>query len=563
VTTTVGLAPERFEGLVLDDYTGAAVAAQVTAPRKTLAADDAGRFTVLTPTFPLSLTVQAEGYEPWQGSFLTTTGRIVLRPNTVSGLVTSLDTGRPLDSAVITLTGSAMITTTTGSDGRYLLRGVPESFSLQAKAPQHRAEAASLERTTTHDFSLRPAYLRGLVLDEAGQPISQTRVIAGGTFVHTDATGQFFFPEVPETAVVQALAPGYAKQVVTVTQVPSVTITLSPFRVQGIYVTGYVAGTPDWFDALLDFVDTTELNAIVLEVKDAWGAVVYDSQVPQVQEVRAANEDDDLWSVRYNVQDVLRKCHERGIYVIAYIVTFEDSQLPEVHPEWAIHNASGGLWSDRKGLNWTDPYDHEVWEYHVAIAKELVSLGFDEIQFDYIRFPTDGSISDIVYSEDVSGLTQEERVQKQYETIAGFVQYAYNELGPSGAFLSADVFGYAAWRKMWEQGQDISLMGHYLDFLCPMAYPSHYSNGELGCANPASCPYEIVLETVNRAYAQFNSGQRAKVRTWVQDFTLAGDPSYGPFEVGEQVRANNDAGGVGFLLWNAGNRYTDGVDYSP
>ena len=564
ITTTVDLSPDRFEGLVLDDYTEEVIpAAQVTTPRKTLAADDAGRFTVLTPTFPLSLTVQAEGYEPWQGAFATTTAQIVLRPNTLSGVVTSLDTGRPLDSAVITLTGSAVFTTTTGSEGTYLFKEVPEQFSLQVKAPQHRREEISLERVTAHDFSLRPAYLHGLVLDEAGQPISLTRVIVGDAFVHAEADGTFFFPEVPETVVIQALAPGYAKQVVTVTEVPSVTLTLSPFHVQGIYVTGYVAGTPDWFSALLDFVETTELNAIVLEVKDAWGAVTYNSQVPLVQELRAANEDDDLWTVRYNVQEIIRQCHERGIYVIAYIVTFEDSQLPEIRPEWAIHNANGGLWADRKGLNWTNPYLQEVWEYHLSIAEELVSLGFDEIQFDYIRFPTDGSISQIFYSEEVSGLTQEERVQRQYETIAGFLQYAYNGLGTSGVFLSADVFGYAAWRKMWEQGQDISLMGHYIDFLCPMAYPSHYSNGELGCANPAACPYEIVLETVNRAYAQFDSGQRAKIRTWVQDFTLGGDPAYGPYEVGEQVRANNDAGGIGFLLWNAGNRYTDGVDYSP
>lgn len=563
VTTTVGLYPDRFEGLVRDEYTGGAVAAQVTTPRKTLAADDAGRFTVLTPTFPLSLTVRAEGYESWQGSFVTATARVVLRPNTVSGIVTSLSTGLPLDSAVVTLTGSAVFTATTGADGRYLLQGAPERFDLQVKAPQHRGEAISLERTTAHDFALRPAFMRGLVLDEAGRPISLTRVIAGNSFVHTDAAGRFFFPEVPETVVVQALAPGFAKQVVTVTEAPSVTLTLAPHAVQGIYVTAYVAGTPDWFDALLDFVDRTELNAIVLEVKDAWGAVVYDSQVPLVQELRAANQDDDLWTVRYNIQEVVRKCHERGIYVIAYIVTFEDSQLPEIRPEWAIHNTNGGLWADRKGLNWTDPYRQEVWAYHVDIAQELVRLGFDEIQFDYIRFPTDGQISSIAYSEDVSNLTQEERVQKQYETIAGFLQYAYGELGTSGAFMSADVFGYAAWRKMWEQGQDISLMGHYIDYLCPMAYPSHYSNGELGCANPASCPYEIVLETVNRAYAQLTSGQRVRIRTWVQDFTLGGDPVYGRYEVGEQVRGNNDGGGIGFLLWNAGNRYTDGVNYSP
>ncbi len=564
VTTTVGLFPDRFEGAVVDDYTGLAVGeAQVSTPRKTLAADAMGLFTVLTPTFPLSLTVRAEGYDVFRGSFFTTSARLALRPNTLGGLVTSADDGRPLAGAQITVTGSGLLTATTGADGRYLVRGVPERFNVQVKAPQHRGAEVALQRATQYDVILQPAYLRGLVQGEDGRPLSQARVILAGAYTHTNEAGGFFFPEVPETAVIEVLAPGYAAEVITVTGQTSLTVALTPFHVQGIYVTAYVAGTPRWFDALLDFVDQTELNAMVIEAKDAWGAVTYDSQVPLAQELRQKLADSSLWDVRYDVKEVLRKCHERGIYVIGYIVTFEDSQLPIVRPEWAIHSTQGGLWKDRKGLNWTDPYRHEVWEYNLAIAKELAALGFDEVQFDYIRFPTDGNLSTLVYSQDTSGLTQEEKVQKQYDTIAAFVEYAYEQIAPTGAYISADIFGYAAWRKMWEQGQDISLMGYYLDYICPMAYPSHYSDGELGCANPASCPYEIVLETVKRGYAQLTSGQRAKLRAWVQDFTLAGDPVYGPREIGAQIRGNNDGGGVGFCLWNAGNTYTDGVDYSP
>lgn len=564
VTTTVGLFPDRFSGSIVDDYTGQAVGtAQVSSPRRTLAADDQGLFTVLTPTFPLSLTVQAEGYDAFRGSFFTTSARIALRPNTLGGVVVSADDGRPLAQALITVTGSTVLTATTGPDGKYLVRGVPERFTVQVKAPQHRRAEVALQRATQYDAVLRPAYLRGLVQGEDGRPLAQARVILSGTYTHTNDAGGFFFPEVPETAVIQVLAPGYAAQVVTVTEQTSVTVALTPFHVQGIYVTAYVAGTPDWFDALLDFVDETELNAMVIEAKDAWGAVTYDSQVPMVQELRQQLAGNSLWDVRYNVSEIVRKCHERGIYIIGYIVTFEDSQLPAVHPEWAIQSTNGGLWRDRKGLNWADPYRREVWEYNVAIAKELAALGFDEVQFDYLRFPTDGNLSTLVYSEDTSGLTQEEKIQKQYDTIAGFTEYAYDQLAPTGVYISVDVFGYAAWRKMWEQGQDISLMGHHLDYICPMAYPSHYSNGELGCANPASCPYEIVLETTRRGYAQFTSGQRAKLRAWVQDFTLAGDPPYGPREISAQIRGNNDGGGVGFCLWNAGNSYTDGVDYSP
>ncbi len=562
VTTTVTLVPDRFTGQVLDDYTGRPLAgAIVRAPAATVTSDDHGGFTVMTPTFPLSLSVQAPGYASWQGSFVTVSAGIALRPNTLSGLVLSVDGDRPLAGAVVTLTGSPDLTTTTDAEGRYHLQGVPEKFTLRAKAWMYRPQEVTLERTTSHDFRLRPAFLRGTVRDDQGQPLAQARVVCSGLYTHTNAAGQFLLPEVPEVAVVQALSPGFARQVLTVTDAPSVTFDLAPHRVQGIYVTAYVAGTPDWFDALIDFVDRTELNAMVIEVKDAWGAVTYDSQLPLVQELRQHYAGDALWDVRYDVRDVLRKCKERGIYTIAYIVTFEDSQLPEVHPEWAIQRTDGSLWRDRKGLNWTNPYRRQVWDYNVSVARELAGLGFDEIQFDYIRFPTDGNISTIFYSDTV-GLTQTQIVQLQYDTIAAFVQYAYENLAPTGAFVSADVFGYAAWRKMWEQGQDISLMTRYLDYFCPMAYPSHYSPGEQGCANPNTCPYKIVLETMNRAHLQMAEGQRAKLRPWLQDFDL-GEPPYGPYEVGEQVRAAFDGGAVGFLLWNAGNVYTNGVDYSP
>jgi len=303
-------------------------------------------------------------------------------------------------------------------------------------------------------------------------------------------------------------------------------------------------------------VDRSELNAVVIEAKDAWGFVTYDSQLPQVQEYGTLD-------VRYDVHEVLRQCRERGIYTIAYIVTFEDSQLPKARPEWAIQSTSGGLWENWSGLNWGDPTREEVWEYNIAIARELAELGFDEVQFDYIRFPTDGPTGQLLYYDDLRGLTEEERIQKQYDIITAFVKRAYEELAPTGAFISADVFGYAAWRKMFEQGQDISQMTYYLDYFCPMAYPSHYSRGEQGCANPASCPYIIVLETVKRAGLQMTEGQRARIRPWLQDFTLAGDPFYGPAEIEEQIRAAYDGGSVGFCLWNAGNVYTRGVDYSP
>ncbi len=550
VTITVSLFPDRVVGVVLDDYSGEPTAgAEVRGLGQQVTSDDAGQFTLLNPSFPFSLTAVAPGYEGAEGRFSTTTVRLVLRPNTLEGTVTDRYAGQPIAGATVTVTGSPTLTTTTGPDGRFRLEGLPVRFQLAARAPQYHPEVVSLERTTQHDLSLRPAFLKGLVLDQEGQPLPLTRVVWAGGYLHADERGRFFLEEVPEDVVLQFLSPGHAKEVVTVTESSSVTVRLAPFDVQGIYITSHVASTEDWFDALLDFVAQTELNAVVIEVKDAYGTVAYGSQVPLVTELGTS-------SPRFDVGEVLRRCKERGIYTIAYIVTFEDSNLADARPEWAIQSRSrNGPWRNHQGLRWTDPYRTEVWEYNVALARELAGLGFDEVQFDYIRFPTDGDTRDIVYAEETS-------IEKQYATIAAFLQYAYQEIAPTGAFISADVFGYAAWRKMWEQGQDISLMTHYLDYLCPMAYPSHYSPGELGCANPNACPYEIVLETLRRAYAQMIEGQRSRLRPWLQDFDL-GPPAYGPAEVQAQILAAHDMGASGWLLWNAGNVYTTGVDYSP
>ncbi len=555
VTVEVTLLPAQAEGVVRNAYTGRPVdGATVHVNRgRTVQSDAMGRFLLEEPGFPFTLTVQAPGYEPATTSFATTTVEVALRPNTLTGQVLDRYSGEPLSGAKVVLWADDPLSATTDAEGRYYLEGVPEAFRLQVAFPRYVTEEVALERVTGHDLSLRPNFLEGQVRDQNGRPLPQARVIWQGQVVHTDEQGRFSFENLPEAVVLQVLSPGFAKAVLTVTQSASVTVDLEPFAVQGIYVTSFVVSTygtsGDLFTPLLDFVEQTELNAMVIEAKDAWGAVAYDSQVPLVQELGTA-------SPRYEVAEILQECRRRGIYTIGYIVTFEDSRLVDARPEWGVQSISrGGPWTDRKGLKWADPYRQEVREYNIAIARELAELGFDEVQFDYIRFPTDGVLSDIRYAEETS-------IEKQYATTAAFVRRAYEELAPTGVFISADVFGYAAWRKMWEQGQDISLMTHHLDYICPMAYPSHYSPGEQGCANPNACPYPIVLETLKRAHAQMSEGQRARLRPWLQDFDL-GVPPYGPTEVEAQIRAARDGGAVGWSLWNAGNVYTQGVDYSP
>ncbi|HET7480904.1 MAG TPA: putative glycoside hydrolase [Rubrobacteraceae bacterium] len=312
--------------------------------------------------------------------------------------------------------------------------------------------------------------------------------------------------------------------------------------VKAIYLTAYNAGSAN-LEAYLKLLDRTELNAVVVDVKDVTGEVMYPSKVPLANEIGATRQVLDLKSLT-------KQLKERDVYAIARVAVFEDDILPRQRPDLAVTDSSTGApWLNDAGQTWANQYNKEVWKYNVAVAKEAARAGFDEIQFDYIRFPSDGPMETIDYGK--------ETYPKQQEALAAFLKYADSELHPMGVRVASDVFGLAATEDGAGVGQYIDTLAPYLDVVCPMAYPSHYPPGSYGYDDPNSEPYKVIEHTMTdfeKKTKDANPG--IEIRPWLQDFTL-GTPPYGPEEVRAQMDAVYDSGATGWLLWNADNDYTE------
>jgi hypothetical protein len=323
--------------------------------------------------------------------------------------------------------------------------------------------------------------------------------------------------------------------------------TMAPPRVKvkGIYLTAYTAGNAATLTSLVDLVDRTELNAMVVNVKDDWGNITFAADLPLAQAAGAV--EPEITDIRA-FTGLLRSRH---IYSIARVVTFKDAYVPKHRPDLAVASAHGGIWRDYNGVPWLNPYSRGAWEYIVAIARQAALAGFDEIQFDYVRFPTDGDLKTLVYPG------KDDRPREQ--VIADFLAYARKELRPYGVWVSADVFGLVtSTADDMGIGQRLEEVARGVDYVSPMVYPSHYTPGNLGVANPNAMPYETVhrsmLDAAERLGQARLTGQ-VTMRPWLQDFSM-GHP-YGPAEVRAQIQATYDAGYTEWLLWNAANVYTE------
>lgn len=391
-------------------------------------------------------------------------------------------------------------------------------------------------------------------------------------------------------------------------------------KVKGIYVTGAMAGTSG-MDDLIALVDRTELNALVIDVKNDDGRVVYEMDTPMVSEIGSSKK------LVSDMPGLIQKCKEHDIYLIARIVAFKDPFLAENRTDLALHDESGNLFRGSSGLAWVNPYKEEVWEYLLEIAEEAVAIGFDEIQFDYIRFATDSGMKNVDFGPEAEGKSRE-------AVITEFVEYASERLHSQGIPVSADVYGIVIDSELDASlvGQNYYEMSKYLDYISPMVYPSHYGPGNLGLAVPDAQPYETIYRSMSasrRVLAGLEGPEeeveavsgndiplktedvsgndvpqdaaaesvgvvsqetaavsgngavsagartelpdpkemepaeeiRAQVRPWLQDFTATwvdGHITYGPEEIRAQIQAVYDAGYEEWILWNAANRYTEG-----
>ena len=312
-----------------------------------------------------------------------------------------------------------------------------------------------------------------------------------------------------------------------------------PDEIRGVHVTMALASLDGKLDEYLAL--TSEgLNTLELDVKDENGEVGFRAKVPLARQIGSARD-------YYKAKEVVEKARAKGVYLIGRVVVMEDPLLTSQRPKYAIRNPDGSVWRNSAGLGWSNPYDKRVWKYNVDIAVEAAKAGFDEIQFDYIRFPTDGNIESAVYAGEVK--------EKRHATIARILAYARERLEPLGVRMSADVFGLSATRNMGI-GQTPRKLARYLDAIYPMVYPSHYGPGELGLADPNAEPGRTVALSL-RDFAADLTGQKTRLVPWLQDFSLGRE--YSKDDVRLQILAARDASADGYLLWNPSGIYTPGV----
>lgn len=335
-------------------------------------------------------------------------------------------------------------------------------------------------------------------------------------------------------------------------------------KVKGIYVTGPRAGSAGMED-LIRLVDETELNAMVIDVKNDEGNVTFKLTNEEIlQDIPVLDQIVQMQAgVRYirDIQALMQEVKDHDIYTIARIVCFKDPCLAAAQPELALCKPDGKPVTDANGLAWVNPYKQEVWEYLTELAEMAADLGFDEIQYDYVRFPVGSDADAADYGVDMEAYPKRQAIQD-------FLSYAGDRLHEKGCVVTADVFGTIIGSETDVQtvGQDYTALGRTVDAISPMVYPSHYANGVFGLKVPDAHPYETVSAAMQGSAEELQSipeAERAVVRPWLQAFTatwVPGHISYNGTQIREQIQAVYDAGYEEWILWNATNRYSpDGL----
>ncbi|NVN97203.1 putative glycoside hydrolase [Candidatus Nomurabacteria bacterium] len=349
--------------------------------------------------------------------------------------------------------------------------------------------------------------------------------------------GNKLLNKIEEIVPVDAAAPTVSPIVVTHINTPK--------EIKAVYISAWVAGSAKFRDSIIKLIDDTELNAIVIDVKDSTGRVSFEMSDPNI--VKYGSIEKRIANIR-SLTDTL---HKKNIYIIGRVSVFQDPYMTKKMPAWAITKKSDGtVWKDRKGLSFLDPDKKEVHDYIVSVAKGAYEEGFDEINFDYIRYPSDGNMKDINYHL-ATGETRSDNIEKFFKYLSTEVKKEKN------IPISADLFGLTTEAtddmgigQVWEKALP------YFDYLCPMVYPSHYPAGHMGYKNPNAYPYEVINQALIGAIKKTDkvAGDKNKIRPWLQDFDMG--TNYDKGMVQKEFKAVYDNGLTSWMLWDPANKYT-------
>jgi len=437
-------------------------------------------------------------------------------------MISVVSDGEPIEGAVVTA-GSAEYVT--GADGTVEVSiRLPAEIEAVASGFHRAIKTIASADPQAARVALSPIIVFGLVTDPGGKGIPGVLVKRGEAVTTTDADGAFELGS-PQPGLVEFGRPGWGTVAMALEEGQrSLDAVLEPFVVRGMRVSPAAAGDAERYATLLRLADESVVNTLVFDTKNEKGAVRYESQVSGAAML-----------IVYNAERVLSQAKERDLYTITRIVTFQDAPRARNFPETAIRNLDGEIWVDAAGQAWVDLTNPASWDYPIALGVEACQLGFDEIQYDYVRFPTDGDIENIAWSQPVG---EELRVA----TVSGFLSRAAEAIHQEGCVVSADIFGIIM-STTDDQGigQRVTELSGAADAISPMIYPSHYGTGWRNLERPNDHPGIVVSDALASGLPKATGG--ALIRPWLQAF------AHTPEQVRESIDAA-EAVGIGWMLWS-------------
>jgi hypothetical protein len=483
----------------------------------------------------------------------------VVEPREVTVVAVERTSGQPVAGVSVTADGvsSAAVTDASGS---VVLTARPGA-EVEVSGDGYDPVAGTVPDDGDLQLELRSNVVSGVILDDEGKPLAGVRVFVDGTqqMVRSGDDGTYRLANVPESGTLVYKMPGFRLVELPIDEEMTKDVGMQTFVARALYAPASVFEGAGRLDEMLDLIDRTEINAMVIDVKETGGWVYYETDLPELVESGAASRP------IFDLAELLPKLKERGIYTIARMVSMKDNTVGASRPELAVNNAATGEpWRDYNGGIWLDPAAPGVGEYLAGIAGDLADKGFDEVQLDYIRFFSDGPY-------DVADTNLPNTQSFRLPAIQRVLRVISDEMETKKAFLSADVFPIS-FIVPDDQGigQRPEVIMPYVDYFSPMVYPSHYGPGVFGHPVPNTAPYDVIdktLEIMNEEAA----GLPMKIRPWIQDFGYGEFPPYTAAQVQEEMRAAADNGTYGWMIWNAAARFTeaalgpprDGEDAGP
>ncbi|OQY45514.1 MAG: hypothetical protein B6242_10275 [Anaerolineaceae bacterium 4572_78] len=536
-----------------------------------------------TPFVDINIT--APGYFPntfttslslwkWQNNI-----DIRLQQTVIKGYVSDAWTELPLNKVTFTTEDTINHTTIqaiSNDKGIVVLTHVPSSDGkIIITRSGYQTMTVNYEGGGTLHVSMHPSSLQGIIRsNQTGTPLPQVMIHLAGEANRTNNRGEFFINRLPITSSPMIIkTAGYHRAYAYIGQddffthtkpnpftktegqwlnatpctkpivegAPCLDIRLDTFMVKAIYIPLHYLGHPEWIEPYFDMVEQAdELNAFVVDMKGDYGKIGWDSDVPMANEGGVESWLNEDW---LKLKDLIAEAKKRNIYIIARFVVFKDTQLAQEKPELATTSKDGTVWINKENLSWTNPFLEDVWEYNMDLAEELAQAGFDEINFDYIRFPSDGNVKAIFFHEESADQTKSKAIKQ-------FLQRMASRLESYPIFISIDVFGMTVWidpENDMNIGQRVIDLTPYIDYLTPMVYPSTFIPGNLGYENPTAEPYGVIFRSQHEAEKRVPS--HVKVRPWLQAYWYDMD------EMRLLQQGAIDANAPGWMWWHGAGSY--------